>query len=125
MADYTMCLVLGGLIPCFRDMRSSPLTGISHAVAKYSYGTYLFHVPVMWFSFFYAASFLNTPLQWVLFGVLSAAVPWAAYRWIENPMIVFGRSLADRASKPEGDLAMRSAATAGAAEQIGYSGPMA
>lgn len=98
--DYMMCLVLGGVIPCFRDMRSTPFTEISRVVAKYSYGTYLFHVPVMWVSFFYASSFLNGWLQWVLFAILSAAVPWAAYRWIEDPMITFGRRIADRVSKP-------------------------
>jgi peptidoglycan/LPS O-acetylase OafA/YrhL len=106
--DYIMCLALGAALACFKDMRTTRFTEICGVVAKYSYGSYLFHVPVMWISFFVIAA---PYLQWPAFVGLSLAIPWAAYRWIEEPMITLGRQLASRVSESEG-MPLKSAAAA-------------
>lgn len=95
LAEYLLCLALGLAIPCFRDIPKSHFTGVCHEVAKYSYGVYLFHVPVMWLAF-YRFPTVPTPLQWMLFCLGSVGVPYAAYHLIEGPMIGFGKRIADR-----------------------------
>jgi peptidoglycan/LPS O-acetylase OafA/YrhL len=107
--DYAMCLVLGAALACFRDMRTTRLTELCGTAAKYSYGIYLCHVPIMWFSFFVLTPSVTRPLQWAIFAGLSLAVPWAAYRLIEEPMIALGRRAAARVSRPE-QSPMKSAA---------------
>jgi peptidoglycan/LPS O-acetylase OafA/YrhL len=106
--DYAMCLVLGASLASFKDMRTSRFTEICGFIAKYSYGSYLFHAPIMWVSFFVLAPFVSKPLQWAIFAGLSLAVPWVAYRLIEEPMIALGRRVAARVSQPE--QALKSAA---------------
>ena len=61
-------------------------------MAKYSYGIYLFHSPIIWATLVK----LQMPalVQWTAFFVLMVAVPWVAYHTIEAPMIVLGRRLA-------------------------------
>ena len=108
MLDYIMCLALGAALACFKDIRTTRFTRVCRTVAKYSYGSYLFHVPVMWISFFMIAA---PDLQWPAFVGLSLAIPWAAYRWIEEPMIALGRRLAARVSESE-DMPLKSAAAA-------------
>jgi peptidoglycan/LPS O-acetylase OafA/YrhL len=106
--DYAMCIVLGAALASFKDMRTTRFTQICGVIAKYSYGSYLFHVPIIWFSFFVLAPSVTRPLQWAIFAGLSLAVPWVAYRLIEEPMIALGRRVAARVSQPE--QALKSAA---------------
>lgn len=112
MVDYTMCLVLGAALACFQDMRTTRFTQICGVVAKYSYGSYLFHAPIMWVSFFLLAPAVTRPFQWAIFAALSIAVPWAAYRLIEEPMILLGRRLAARVSGSRESLKSASASVA-------------
>ena len=109
---YLLCLALGFAIPLVRELPESFATRASHAIAKYSYGIYLSHFPVMWLVF----QKLQLPpmVRWPLFVVLSAAVPVLAYHAIEQPLIDVGRRLAERFEKPAGpDLESRDlAATA-------------
>ena len=104
MLDYAMCFAMGAALACFRDMQTSRFTELCGVVAKYSYGSYLFHVPIMWVSFFVLSPFVSRPLQWAIFAGLSIAVPWAAYHTIEGPMIALGRRVAARFSEPEETL---------------------
>jgi peptidoglycan/LPS O-acetylase OafA/YrhL len=94
-SDFVMCMFLGGLIPNFRDLGPSWLTTTCHVIARYSYGIYLFHLPIIWLAFF---KFITLPLalRWALFCILMWAVPWVAYHWLEAPMIMLGRRLAAR-----------------------------
>ena len=95
---WVACLLLGIAAPQFREMRSPWLRAGSHALAKYSYGIYLSHIVVMWFSFVKLAA---EPLavQWCIFVVLSAALPFLAYHLLESPMIRFGAVLARRTGR--------------------------
>jgi peptidoglycan/LPS O-acetylase OafA/YrhL len=98
--DYLLCLVLGVALAACQDMPSTRLTQMCGVVAKYSYGVYLLHAPIMWIAFFGIASAVSTWVQWIVFVVLSVSLPWAAYRLVEEPMIALGRRLAGSASRP-------------------------
>ena len=52
---------------------------IAAAIAKYSYGIYLAHLPIMWFCF------SGAHRRWVSFAPLSVCVPVALYHGIEHP----------------------------------------
>jgi len=88
-------IVLACLIPRFSRMRSDRLRRASHAVAKYSYGIYLFHVPCMWFGFDKARA-LGLVGSSILTLLLIAATSMLGYRYIEAPLIRFGQSVAGR-----------------------------
>jgi peptidoglycan/LPS O-acetylase OafA/YrhL len=109
--DYVLCLMLGAAVAACKDMPRTRLTDVCEVVAKYSYGVYLFHAPIMWIAFVGLASAVSAWLQWIVFVVLSFALPWAAYRLIEEPMIAVGRRLAASASRPKYE-ALKSAASA-------------
>lgn len=91
-SKYVLCLAIGYAIPRVAELPESLLTRTSHAVAKYSYGIYLSHFPLMWLVF----RKLDLPplAQWPLFLALSIAVPVLAYHAIERPLIEMGRRLA-------------------------------
>jgi peptidoglycan/LPS O-acetylase OafA/YrhL len=95
LGGYLTCLILGVLIPMFRELPDSRLTKGAHIVAKYSYGIYLCHMPVIWLAFVKLA-FLPLIARWTLLTVIMIGLPWALYRWLEEPMIDAGRSLADQ-----------------------------
>ena len=96
-SDFVMCMFLGGLIPNFRDLRPSWLTTTCHVIAKYSYGIYLFHLPIIWLAFFRLIA-LPLSLRWALFIILMCTIPLVAYHCLEAPMISFGRRLVSRRS---------------------------
>jgi peptidoglycan/LPS O-acetylase OafA/YrhL len=82
------------LLPHF-DQLSGSVTRVAHLVAKYSYGIYLAHVPILWFAF----TKLHGMSLVVQVGVgvsLLVAIPVALYHWIEEPMIKVGVRLSDR-----------------------------
>jgi len=93
--DFVVCMLIGALIPNFKELPSTWLTAAGHIVAKYSYGIYLFHVPVLWFAFVKLHA-LPSPVQWAAFCVLLCVIPWAAYTYIEAPLIGLGRRVAGR-----------------------------
>ena len=97
--DFIMCMVLGALIPNFVDMADSWITQTAKTVAKYSYGVYLFHTPIIWFSFV-KLGFLPAPLRFATLVVLTCAVPVLGYRLVEAPFIEIGRRRAARLSRP-------------------------
>jgi len=94
-SDYVICMFLGVVIPNILELKQSFVTAVAHTVAKYSYGIYLCHLPVFWLCFS-KLSWLPAVLQWTAMGVLMAAVPFAAFRWIEDPCIKIGRRIAER-----------------------------
>ncbi len=94
LSDYTVCLVLGLVIPYFSDLGTSILTNAGRAIATYSYGVYLFHIPIMWLAFVRLTSSL--PVRWAVFTVLSSVIPWLSYQLLEAPVIAIGKKIADR-----------------------------
>jgi peptidoglycan/LPS O-acetylase OafA/YrhL len=94
-SDYVICMFLGVVIPNVLELKQSLVTTVSHIVAKYSYGIYLCHLPVFWLCFS-KLSWLPLALQWTAMATLMVAVPFAAFKWIEDPCITIGRRVAER-----------------------------
>ena len=90
--DFLLCMALGVLIPNVRDMAHSLFSRCSQAIAQHSYGVYLCHVPVIWFSFV-GLHRLPFAAQWMACAGLMVALPVIAFRWIEAPMIRAGQRL--------------------------------
>jgi peptidoglycan/LPS O-acetylase OafA/YrhL len=82
-------LILGLTIPLFREAPESLFTRAGHLIAKYSYGIYLAHTPVMWFTFVKLA-WAPLALRTVLLVVMSVGVPVALYHLLEHPLILAG-----------------------------------
>ena len=100
------CLIL----PYCNDLQSKWVVRGSHLVAKYSYGIYLSHVPIIWFSFNYLS---DQPIALTLpvFLCLIVGIPWMSYHLLEAPMIGFGARLADNIATPLTDHSRRSASS--------------
>lgn len=90
--QWAFCLALGLLIPFGREISLSPISRAGHVIAKYSYGIYLLHLPVLWIAL---VPFRAAPiaLQWIIFAVLMVIVPWIAFHLIERPGIRLGQRL--------------------------------
>jgi peptidoglycan/LPS O-acetylase OafA/YrhL len=86
-------LALAFAIPAFASMRSRWLRRATHAVAKYSYGIYLFHSPCLWLAFG-KLRFLGPVGSSAAFVVLTTAVVVIGYHALEAPMISIGKRLA-------------------------------
>jgi len=97
-SDWICATLTGLLIPFFAQMQNAAVRLIARTVAKYSYGIYLFHVPVLWFTL------VRFRTQWpglnLALALLSlAVVSVAAYHFIEEPFIEWGKRLANRRTK--------------------------
>lgn len=93
--DWLFCAGVGALIPMFREIRATWLKRSSHLIAKYSYGIYLFHVPIFYlFLTKWATGFRALDLG--IAGVVLIVVVATAFHLIENPFIQAGKRLASR-----------------------------
>ena len=86
------CLALALLIPAFREIESKKVNVVCSRIARYSYGIYLGHAPLMWLSFF--AIDAERYIQVCLFVGLLIVVPVACFHALESPMIRLGNRLA-------------------------------
>ena len=105
--DIVVCLTAGALIPLFHRSAGAIATAASH-VAKYSYGIYLCHTPVLWLLYRH----LTIP-DWqrpILLVIGTGCASVACYHAIEHPLIQLGTRLANRAAvqrMPEASRAER------------------
>jgi peptidoglycan/LPS O-acetylase OafA/YrhL len=94
-AGWLLTLILGLLLPTFRQIRSKWLIRASHNIAKYSYGIYLVHP----FSIVIGVNLMEgyNPAWRVSALLLSLAVIVVpVYHFMERPMIDLGARLAAR-----------------------------
>lgn len=89
---WIFCAGLAALIPLVKNTDVLAIKTISHQIAKYSYGMYLLHVPVLYFVFRYL-KVSNVALGAMLFFVVTTAVSVVAYHLIEEPLINWGRKV--------------------------------
>ncbi|MGH9536283.1 MAG: acyltransferase family protein [Terriglobales bacterium] len=89
-----LCLLLGLMIPRFREITFHPVQLVSHWIATYSYGIYLAHSFCIWFA-------LGVVHSWGLFVVMIVVLPVALYHGIEHPAIKIGTRMANRISSPQ------------------------
>jgi peptidoglycan/LPS O-acetylase OafA/YrhL len=95
LRDWLIALTVASFIPLVAELGPSLFTRTAHQVAKYSYGIYLTHIPVL-----DVAGILmrNDPL-WlrIVTGALGVVVlPFVLYHVIEEPMIELGTRAAAR-----------------------------
>ncbi|WP_431475840.1 acyltransferase family protein [Massilia eburnea] len=86
---WLVCLAVGLAIPCLREMQAPRLNRASKFIAKYSYGIYLFHPPLMGLAF-RTLETLHPFWQWSLFLSLLALLTGLGYHLVELPMIRLG-----------------------------------
>jgi peptidoglycan/LPS O-acetylase OafA/YrhL len=98
---WAFCLIVGSLIPWFKETSGAWLNAVSKNIAKYSYGIHLSHMPVMNLVF---GGMRPAPgfLKWLTLAVLVSFVPVALYELIEHPMIRIGHRIAERFHPPAG-----------------------
>jgi peptidoglycan/LPS O-acetylase OafA/YrhL len=93
--DWFACIALGLLVAVFREAPTGLLSKAAGVLARYSYGIYLSHVPLLWLCF-QRLMFLPPAAKWALFAVSMCTVPVALYHAIEEPMIAAGKGLSMR-----------------------------
>jgi peptidoglycan/LPS O-acetylase OafA/YrhL len=86
LMQSAVCLAVGVAIPAFAQSTNVAFNRATHALAKYSYGIYLFHLPALWLAFH------RLPLESRLAQSLVALVTLATlavggYHLIEAPLI--------------------------------------
>jgi peptidoglycan/LPS O-acetylase OafA/YrhL len=97
---FPLCLLIGVTIPRFQA-NSGAIAAAAAQIAKYSYGIYLCHTPILWLLY----RKLTVP-GWqrpILAAIGTVAVSLACYHAIERPLIRIGGRLASRLSQETGD----------------------
>jgi peptidoglycan/LPS O-acetylase OafA/YrhL len=87
-----VCLAVGVAIPAFAQSTQAAFNRATHAVAKYSYGIYLFHLPALWLAF-YRLPLESRLAQSLVALVVLAALAIGGYHLIEAPLIRRGARL--------------------------------
>ena len=95
---WIYCLALAAFINLAHDSTSRRLNWGTHQIAKYSYGLYLLHVPVLHLIF--NVPDINTPwLATILLFSLTLGASIISFHLLENPFIEMGRRLSTRPSQ--------------------------
>jgi peptidoglycan/LPS O-acetylase OafA/YrhL len=89
---WLACMLLGAMVPLFAEAPANMMSRAAAVVARYSYGIYLAHAPLLWFCF-QRLSTMPRAAQWALFSVSMCIVPVALFHLIESPMIGLGKRL--------------------------------
>ena len=93
--SWLICLGLGILIPRCREIQSGLVGTVSSVIARYSYGIYLIHDPIRYFSFHYLKG-ISPFASWTIFIGAVCGLSYLAYHFIEKPGIELGRALVKR-----------------------------
>jgi peptidoglycan/LPS O-acetylase OafA/YrhL len=86
LMQAAICLVVGVAIPTFAQSTNVAFNRATHAIAKYSYGIYLFHLPALWLAF-YALPLESRLAQALIALVTLATLAIGGYHLIEAPLI--------------------------------------
>jgi peptidoglycan/LPS O-acetylase OafA/YrhL len=90
-----LCLSLGVLIPFFANCPDNLFARAAHLIARYSYGLYLAHYPLMWIFYRKFAAWPEVAKH-LAFAACAVAIPIAAYHLVEAPFIKLGTKLSKR-----------------------------
>jgi len=95
ISDWLFCLATGLVLPYCREIPYRFLKEASKLLAKYSYGVYLWHMPVIWL----CVTKLPTGSRLLMFAAsvtLTVVVSVATYHWIEHPGIEWSKRITSR-----------------------------
>jgi len=116
---WAACFCLGLSIYLFPDCKNRVWNSVTNKIAKYSYGIYLAHVPVIWLVF-RVWGIADHVAASLLCLVVTAIIAVSAYHLIEAPMIEWGRRLTSTSGgtilAPTATLAPQAAAEEAAAQ---------
>lgn len=87
---YPVCAAVGLIIPLAKECIAKRLNSICGAIAKYSYGIYLVHAPILSISYSLP---LPTPMKLICFIGGTAVFSVLSFHLIEAPMISLGKRL--------------------------------
>jgi peptidoglycan/LPS O-acetylase OafA/YrhL len=94
---WLYCLVIGLAIPRFVQFTHAGVRGAALAIAKYSYGVYLFHMLALWIGLGPTSPWPLGPVPGSLVALaLVVVAPVVSFHLIEQPMIGVGTRLAGR-----------------------------
>ena len=97
---WGLSLALALAILVFEDSQRPQLNRVAQWIARYSYGLYLLHVPVLWLVF-HRWGMQSMALGLLVYLGLSMAAAVVAYHLIEAPMVALGhRLLRDMPARP-------------------------
>ncbi len=96
---WLVCLAVGATIPWLRELTLPRLNRASKLIAKYSYGIYLFHPPLMRLAF-RTLEGLPPFWQWSIFLSLLVLLAGLGYHLVEQPMIRLGARWSARQARP-------------------------
>lgn len=96
---WFLCLVLGSMIPQFREIQSPWLRWLANRIATYSYGIYLSHQFAIWIALGVLAA-QSLAIKIAVLITMLVALPIFLYHAIEKPMIGVGVRLARRFTAP-------------------------
>jgi len=88
---WAECLALGLGVPFFREVQVPLVRHVAAAIAKYSYGIYLFHLIAIYYCFDWMTgpTWLKIVASLAITGVAAAL----SYHLLEEPLIEYGRRL--------------------------------
>jgi len=98
---WIICAAFGFLLPRFGELKGRTVRIIFHQIAKYSYGVYLSHIPLLWLCLRVIPG-IPQAVRWSLFASLVVLIPVLLYQLIERPMIGYGRRISERITIPAG-----------------------
>ena len=87
--NTALTLILGTTLPLFKDAGYRPVQLVAHNIAKYSYGIYLVHFPLLWV-FYRKLGGLPPAGQHLGFIASLMILPVMCFHLVEQPMIRFG-----------------------------------
>jgi peptidoglycan/LPS O-acetylase OafA/YrhL len=91
---WPVCLILGLLIPFSENLGAGYLSAASFVLARYSYGIYLIHGPMIELSFGRLATF-HPVAQWAIFVCGVSIISYLAFHVLESPGILLGKRIAN------------------------------
>jgi peptidoglycan/LPS O-acetylase OafA/YrhL len=95
LLQAAICLAVGFAIPLFRESRFAALNRVTHLIAKYSYGIYLFHCVSLWLAY-YSMPFASAPGKAAFALVSLVVLSVVSYHALESPAIRLGARLSRR-----------------------------
>jgi peptidoglycan/LPS O-acetylase OafA/YrhL len=98
--EWALCAAIALSIPLFQECRSGAAATAGKLVARYSYGIYLCHLPLMWFFFRRLNGTSPLVVRLAGFAVCVTIAPVLCYHLLELPMIKAGVRLSRRLSEP-------------------------
>jgi len=91
--QWACCLVIALAIPIVAELPTGVPTRVAKAIAKYSYGIYLLHMPALAIGLILCRG-AGPLIEWSVVVVALVGLPVAAYHIVEEPGIRLGTKLA-------------------------------